>query len=111
MCARQTARPGSCPLTRRASSVAVARSPICASHQPPSAGSLEALLERLSDRFALLTAGSRSALPRQQTLRALIDWSYGLCTPTVERFELAGEPVRAINNITRGFGSLPVRVS
>ncbi|WP_319336510.1 cytochrome P450 [Streptomyces sp. NY05-11A] len=29
----------------------------------------------------------------------------------VERIELAGEPVRALNNITRGFGSLPVRVS
>jgi predicted ATPase len=31
---------------------------------------------RLDDRFKLLTGGSRSALPRQQTLRALIDWSY-----------------------------------
>ena len=40
----------------------------------------ETLLERLGDRFALLTAGSRAALPRQQTLRALIDWSYGLCS-------------------------------
>jgi predicted ATPase/class 3 adenylate cyclase len=33
---------------------------------------------RLSDRFRLLTSGSRDALPRQQTLRALIDWSYDL---------------------------------
>ena len=33
---------------------------------------------RLDDRFRLLTAGSRSALPRQQTLLATIDWSYGL---------------------------------
>ncbi len=33
---------------------------------------------RLDDRFNLLTTGSRSALPRQQTLRALIDWSYDL---------------------------------
>lgn len=33
---------------------------------------------RLSDRFRLLTTGSRAALPRQQTLRALIDWSYEL---------------------------------
>ena len=31
---------------------------------------------RLEDRFRLLTGGSRTALPRQQTLRALIDWSY-----------------------------------
>ncbi|MBC8138853.1 MAG: tetratricopeptide repeat protein [Fibrella sp.] len=33
---------------------------------------------RLSDRFRLLTGGSRSALPRQQTLRAVFDWSYSL---------------------------------
>jgi predicted ATPase/class 3 adenylate cyclase len=33
---------------------------------------------RLDDRFRLLTAGSRTALPRQQTLRSLIDWSYDL---------------------------------
>src|SRR6266498_1999798 len=34
------------------------------------------IAERLDDRFKLLTDGSRTALPRQQTLRALIDWSY-----------------------------------
>jgi predicted ATPase/DNA-binding SARP family transcriptional activator/Tfp pilus assembly protein PilF len=33
---------------------------------------------RLDDRFNLLTHGSRTALPRQQTLRALVDWSYDL---------------------------------
>ncbi|HEY5729401.1 MAG TPA: hypothetical protein VIS72_05080, partial [Anaerolineales bacterium] len=33
---------------------------------------------RLDDRFRLLTGGARTALPRQQTLRALIDWSYDL---------------------------------
>jgi predicted ATPase/class 3 adenylate cyclase len=33
---------------------------------------------RLDDRFRLLTGGSRTALPRQQTLRALIDWSHDL---------------------------------
>ena len=38
----------------------------------------EKLAERLDDRFRLLTGGSRSAIPRQQTLRALIDWSYDL---------------------------------
>src|SRR5207245_5400120 len=38
----------------------------------------EAIAERLDDRFRLLTGGSRTALPRQQTLRALIDWSYDL---------------------------------
>ncbi|MFC6079667.1 ATP-binding protein [Sphaerisporangium aureirubrum] len=38
------------------------------------------LLERLDDRFRLLTAGSSAASKRHQTLRALIDWSYELCT-------------------------------
>ena len=37
---------------------------------------------RLDDRFRLLSGGSRTALPRQQTLRALIDWSYDLLAPT-----------------------------
>ena len=36
------------------------------------------VLARLSDRFRLLTAGSRSAPPRHQTLRAVVDWSYDL---------------------------------
>ena len=40
--------------------------------------SVEEIAERLDDRFRLLTGGSRTALPRQQTLRALIDWSYQL---------------------------------
>ena len=35
---------------------------------------------RLDDRFRLLTSGDRAALPRQQTLRALIDWSHELLT-------------------------------
>jgi predicted ATPase/class 3 adenylate cyclase/DNA-binding CsgD family transcriptional regulator len=36
---------------------------------------------RLDQRFRLLTGGSRTALPRHQTLRALIDWSYDLLNP------------------------------
>ena len=36
------------------------------------------LAARLDDRFALLTAGSRTALPRHQTLRAVVDWSWDL---------------------------------
>ena len=36
------------------------------------------IASRLDDRFRLLTGGDRTALPRQQTLRALIDWSYDL---------------------------------
>jgi len=39
---------------------------------------VERIREKLSDRFKLLTAGRRTALPRQQTLKALIDWSYDL---------------------------------
>ena len=38
----------------------------------------EQIAARLDDRFRLLVGGSRTALPRQQTLRALIDWSYDL---------------------------------
>ncbi len=38
----------------------------------------EQIATRLDDRFHLLVSGSRTALPRQQTLRALIDWSYDL---------------------------------
>jgi predicted ATPase/DNA-binding SARP family transcriptional activator len=41
---------------------------------------VEQLAARLDDQFRLLTGGSRTALPRQQTLRAAIDWSYDLLT-------------------------------
>jgi predicted ATPase/DNA-binding SARP family transcriptional activator len=44
------------------------------------------LAERLADRFALLTGGSRAALPRHQTLRAVVDWSW----------ELLSEPERTL---------------
>lgn len=39
---------------------------------------LAAIAERLGDRFRLLTSGAATAMPRQQTLRAAIDWSYEL---------------------------------
>jgi predicted ATPase/DNA-binding SARP family transcriptional activator len=39
---------------------------------------IQQLATRLNDRFRLLTGGSRTALPRQQTLRAVVDWSYEL---------------------------------
>lgn len=42
--------------------------------------SLTQLDERLAERFRLLTGGQRHALPHHQTLRALLDWSYGLLT-------------------------------
>jgi predicted ATPase/DNA-binding SARP family transcriptional activator len=40
--------------------------------------SLDQLAGRLDDRFRLLTGGSRMALPRHQTLRAVVDWSWDL---------------------------------
>ncbi|PBC36015.1 protein kinase [Rhodococcus sp. ACPA4] len=42
--------------------------------------SLEQILERLTDRYTLLTRGSRGAPSRQHTLRLCIDWSFELCT-------------------------------
>lgn len=42
--------------------------------------SMEEILEGLDDRYRLLTATSQGVLPRHQTLRALIDWSYDLCS-------------------------------
>ncbi len=48
--------------------------------------SVTTLASRIGDRFKLLTNGDRSALPRQQTLRALIDWSH----------DLLSEPERAL---------------
>jgi predicted ATPase/DNA-binding SARP family transcriptional activator len=42
---------------------------------------LEEIDDRLSERFRLLTGGPRVAAPRQQTLEALIDWSYELLKP------------------------------
>jgi predicted ATPase/class 3 adenylate cyclase len=45
----------------------------------------EQIATRLDDRFRLLVGGSRTALPRQQTLRALIDWSYDLLSAEEKR--------------------------
>ncbi|MFE5818638.1 ATP-binding protein [Streptomyces sp. NPDC056479] len=39
------------------------------------------LLERLDDRFRLLTGGTRDVLPRHRTLRTTVGWSHELCTP------------------------------
>ena len=59
------------------------------------AGELEA---RLGERFALLTGGSRAGLARQQTLRAMVDWSWELLTGP-ERAVLA-----ALSAFAGGFG-------
>ena len=48
--------------------------------------SSEQILDRIEDRFRLLTGGSRTALPRQQTLRAALDWSYGLLSDDERKF-------------------------
>ncbi len=45
----------------------------------------EQIAARLDDRFRLLVGGNRTALPRQQTLRALIDWSYDLLSDEEKR--------------------------
>jgi predicted ATPase/DNA-binding winged helix-turn-helix (wHTH) protein len=42
---------------------------------------IEEVAARLDDRFRLLTSGRRTALPRHQTLRATLDWSYDLLSP------------------------------
>src|SRR5438067_1410006 len=48
--------------------------------------SIEQIAARLDDRFRLLTGGNRTAMPRQQTLQATVDWSYVLLS----------EPERAV---------------
>ncbi|GAF49422.1 protein kinase domain-containing protein [Rhodococcus wratislaviensis] len=45
----------------------------------------EQILQRLTNRYELLTRGSRSAPTRQQTLRWSIDWSYDLCLPAEQQ--------------------------
>ena len=42
--------------------------------------SVQHVSERIDQRFRLLTGGSRNAMPRQQTLQATVDWSFGLLT-------------------------------
>ena len=42
--------------------------------------SVEQVADRLDDRFRLLNRGSPAAMPRQRTLRALMDWSHELCS-------------------------------
>jgi predicted ATPase/DNA-binding CsgD family transcriptional regulator len=47
--------------------------------------SVSSVVEHLDHRFQLLSIGDRSVLPRQQSLRAMVDWSYELCTPEEQR--------------------------
>ena len=48
--------------------------------------SVEQISERLNDRFRLLTGGSRTAVARQRTLEAAVDWSYNLLSKIERRF-------------------------
>ncbi len=58
---------------------------------------LSEILRRLGDRFALLTTGRRTALPRHRTLRAAIDWSYNLLAAHEQKF------LRAVAVFAAGF--------
>jgi predicted ATPase len=58
------------------------------------------LAERLGDAFELLASGPRTAVPRHQTLRAAVDWSYGLLGPDLRR-------VFAVLSVFRGGFDLP----
>lgn len=71
---------------------------------------LQQIVDRLDDRFHLLTTGSRNAVPRQQTLRSLIDWSYDLLDESERRLfrRLAvfarGRTLEAIEEVCSGDG-------
>ena len=66
---------------------------------------LAEIARRLDDRFRLLTGGSRTALPRHRTLRAVVEWSWDLLTPAerllAERFSVfpAGATPEAVASV------------
>ncbi len=72
--------------------------------------SVEQLASRLDKRFDVLTDGSRTALPRHQTLRGLMDWSYDLLTPEEQTLLrrlavfVGGWTLEAVEAITAGDG-------
>lgn len=78
--------------------------------------SIGELQERLAHSFALLTGGSRTALPRHQTLRALIDWSYALLNQSEKtllcRLSVfaGGWSLRAAENVCSGEAIHPSEV-
>ncbi|MFD5091393.1 BTAD domain-containing putative transcriptional regulator [Amycolatopsis thailandensis] len=67
---------------------------------------------RLDDRFRLLTSGSRTALPRQRTLRAVVEWSWDLLDDAervlARRLSVfgAGAEVEAVESVCAGDGLL-----
>jgi predicted ATPase/class 3 adenylate cyclase len=71
---------------------------------------LDQIAARLDDSFRLLTGGSRTALPRQQTLRALIDWSYDLLSESEKKLMrrlsvfVRGRTLEAVEFVCSGDG-------
>jgi predicted ATPase len=67
--------------------------------------SLAEISRRIDDRFRLLTGGSRTALPRHRTLRAVVEWSWDLLSPAeqllAERFSVfpAGATAEAVAEV------------
>lgn len=72
--------------------------------------SVEQIVERLDDRFQLLTAGNRAAMPRQQTLEATIEWSYDLLSESEKKLWLrlsvfaGGFDLNAVERVCTGDG-------
>ncbi|WP_344178232.1 ATP-binding protein [Kribbella lupini] len=74
------------------------------------------IVDRLNDRFRLLTSGSRTALPRHQTLRAVVEWSWELLEPDeqavarrLSRFS-GGATLEAAEQVCSGPGLPPEAV-
>ena len=74
------------------------------------------IVERLADRFRLLTSGSRTALPRHQTLRAVVEWSWELLDPAEQavarRLSIfsGGATLEAAEQVCSGAGLPPEAV-
>jgi predicted ATPase/DNA-binding SARP family transcriptional activator len=78
---------------------------------------LAEISRRLNDRFRLLTAGSRTALPRHRTLRAVVEWSWDLLAPAerllAERFSVfpGGATREAVAAVCGDLGDIDELVS
>jgi len=74
------------------------------------------LLDRLDDRFRLLTGSLRNSPDRQRTLRATLDWSYGLCLPAEQTLWArtsvftGGFDLEAAQQVCGGDGLIPGEV-
>ncbi|GAA1980451.1 BTAD domain-containing putative transcriptional regulator [Catenulispora subtropica] len=78
--------------------------------------SVDQLADRLDDRFRLLTGGSRTALPRHRTLRAVVDWSWELLSAAERRVLRrlsvfsGGAGLEAAEQVCAGDGVAPEQV-